>query len=174
MQSRVHEPDGAGVYRHRSRGAQGWALEAQRESIKAFCAAEGFEVARWVIEVETGKGSDALDPARSLPQPCAPPRSSRPLCWSRSLDRLSRDIHFISGLIAERVDFIVTELGRQADPFVLHLFAALAEKERALISERTKAGMRAARRRGARFGTRRSEPAEGRLEGCQGEPQGGH
>jgi DNA invertase Pin-like site-specific DNA recombinase len=55
--------------------------------------------------------------------------------------------------MGERVEFIVTELGRQADPFILHLFAALAEKERALISERTRAGLRAAKRRGQRLGT---------------------
>jgi DNA invertase Pin-like site-specific DNA recombinase len=54
------------------------------------------------------------------------------------LDRLSRDVHFISGLMAHRVPFLVTELGPEVDPFVLHLFAALAEKERALISARTR------------------------------------
>jgi DNA invertase Pin-like site-specific DNA recombinase len=49
------------------------------------------------------------------------------------LDRLSRDVHFISGLMAERVRFIVAKLGADVDPFILHLFAALAEKERAMI-----------------------------------------
>jgi DNA invertase Pin-like site-specific DNA recombinase len=53
------------------------------------------------------------------------------------LDRLGRDVHFVSGLMAHRVPFIVTELGADTDPFILHLFAALAEKERALISKRT-------------------------------------
>jgi DNA invertase Pin-like site-specific DNA recombinase len=62
------------------------------------------------------------------------------------LDRLSRDVHFISGLMAHRVPFIVTELGADVDPFVLHLFAALAQKERALISQRTKQGLQAAKR----------------------------
>ena len=50
------------------------------------------------------------------------------------LDRLSRDVHFISGLMAHRVPFIVAELGADADPFMLHLYARSAEKERALIS----------------------------------------
>ena len=59
------------------------------------------------------------------------------------LDRLSRDVAFVSGLMAQRVPFIVAELGRDADPFMLHLYAALAEKERRLISERTKAALRA-------------------------------
>jgi DNA invertase Pin-like site-specific DNA recombinase len=54
------------------------------------------------------------------------------------LDHLSRDVHFINGLIAHRVAFIVAELGADADPFMLHLYAALAEKERQLISQRTR------------------------------------
>ena len=59
------------------------------------------------------------------------------------LDRLSRDVAFVSGLMAQRVPFIVAELGRDADPFMLHLYAALAEKERRLISERTRAALAA-------------------------------
>jgi DNA invertase Pin-like site-specific DNA recombinase len=51
---------------------------------------------------------------------------------------LSRDVHFISGLMAHKVAFIVAELGADADPFMLHLYAALAEKERQLISQRTR------------------------------------
>ena len=68
------------------------------------------------------------------------------------LDRLSRDVAFVSGLMAQRVPFIVAELGRDADPFMLHLYAALAEKERRLISERTKAALAAKRANGARLG----------------------
>ena len=63
---------------------------------------------------------------------------------------------FISGLMAQRVPFIVAELGRDADPFMLHLYAALAEKERRLISERTKAALAARKARGARLGNRRN------------------
>ena len=58
------------------------------------------------------------------------------------LDRLSRDVHFISGLMTHRTPFIVAELGADADPFMLHLYAALAEKERRLISQRTKDALR--------------------------------
>ena len=47
---------------------------------------------------------------------------------------LSRDVHFISGLMTHRVPFVVAELGADVDPFILHLFAALAEKERAMIA----------------------------------------
>jgi DNA invertase Pin-like site-specific DNA recombinase len=54
-------------------------------------------------------------------------------------------VHFISGLMTQRVPFIVTALGRNVDPFMLHIYAALAQKERALISERTKAALAAAK-----------------------------
>jgi DNA invertase Pin-like site-specific DNA recombinase len=68
------------------------------------------------------------------------------------LDRLSRDVAFISGLMAQRVPFIVAELGADADPFMLHLYAALAEKERRLIAERTRAALAAKKAAGAVLG----------------------
>ena len=68
------------------------------------------------------------------------------------LDRLSRDVHFISGLMAERVPFIVAELGPDVEPFMLHIYAAVAQKEAALISERTRSALSAARARGTRLG----------------------
>jgi DNA invertase Pin-like site-specific DNA recombinase len=61
-------------------------------------------------------------------------------------------VAFVSGLMAQRVPFIVAELGRDADPFMLHLYAALAEKERRLISERTKAALAAKKASGAKLG----------------------
>ena len=64
------------------------------------------------------------------------------------LDRVSRDVHYISGGMQHRVPFIVAELGADTDPFMLHIYAALAEKERRLISERTKAALQAAKARG--------------------------
>ena len=64
-------------------------------------------------------------------------------------------MHFISGLMAHKVAFIVTELGVDADSFTLHLWAALAERERKIISERTKAALQAAKARGTRLGNPR-------------------
>jgi DNA invertase Pin-like site-specific DNA recombinase len=63
------------------------------------------------------------------------------------LDRLSRDVHFISGLMAHKTPFLVADLGPDVEPFLLHLYAALAEKERTLISSRTKAALAAAKAR---------------------------
>jgi DNA invertase Pin-like site-specific DNA recombinase len=136
-------------------GRSGLGLAAQKAAIRAFAAREGIEVAEWFTEVETGKGSDALDKRPQLASALQAGRVLRCPVLVSKLDRLSRDVHFVSGLMAERVEFIVTELGRQADPFVLHLFAALAEKERQLISERTKAGLAAARARGVVLGNPR-------------------
>ncbi len=72
------------------------------------------------------------------------------------LDRLSRDVASIAGLMEQRVPFIVAELGADADPFMLHLYAALAEKERRLISERTRAALAARKGQGARLGNPRN------------------
>lgn len=141
-------------------GRSGLGLEAQRSAIQAFAAREGIVVNSWYTEIETGKGSDALDRRPELAEALQTARQRKLPVLVSKLDRLSRDVHFISGLMAQRVEFIVTELGRQADPFVLHLFAALAEKERQLISERTKAGLAAARARGRKLGlAARAAPA---------------
>ncbi len=133
-------------------GKSGLGLEAQRATLARFAETEGFEIAAEHVEIETGKGSDALDRRPQLAAALAEARRHKCPILVAKLDRLSRDVHFISGLMAHRVPFIVTELGADVDPFVLHIFAALAQKERALISARTKEGLRAAKRRGIKLG----------------------
>jgi DNA invertase Pin-like site-specific DNA recombinase len=107
--------------------------------------------------VETGKGADALDRRPELAAALAEAKRRKCPVLVAKLDRLSRDVAFIAGLMAQRVPFIVAELGADADPFMLHLYAALAEKERRLISERTKAALQAARARGKRLGRNGAE-----------------
>jgi DNA invertase Pin-like site-specific DNA recombinase len=68
------------------------------------------------------------------------------------LDRLSRDVHFVSGLMAERVPFVCADLGKTDDPFMLHIYAAFAERERRMISIRTKEGLARAKARGVQLG----------------------
>src|ERR1700710_3107028 len=70
------------------------------------------------------------------------------------LCRLSRDVSFASDLMAQRVAFIVAELGADADPFMLHIYAALAEKERGMISDRTRAALAQKKAQGATLGNR--------------------
>ncbi|MBY8821045.1 recombinase family protein [Sphingomonas colocasiae] len=132
----------------------GLGLDAQRSAIADFALREGLEIAEWYEEIETGKGSDALDrrPVLSAAMQHAK-RSDCPIVVAK-LDRLSRDVHFISGLMAQRIPFVVTELGSDTDPFLLHLFAALAEKERALISQRTREALARRKAQGVPLGNR--------------------
>jgi len=133
-------------------GRSGLGLEAQREAIDRFAQAEGFSLGRVFTEVETGKGSDALERRPQLSAALEEARRCKCPVVVAKLDRLSRDVHFISGLMAHRVPFLVAELGSDVDPFILHLFAALAEKERAMVSARTKAALAAAKARGVKLG----------------------
>jgi DNA invertase Pin-like site-specific DNA recombinase len=75
------------------------------------------------------------------------------------LDRLSRDVHFISGLMTQRVPFLVAELGPRVPSFMLHIYAVFAEEERRMISERTKAALQAAKARGVVLGNPHIEVA---------------
>jgi DNA invertase Pin-like site-specific DNA recombinase len=154
-------------------GRSGLGIEAQRQTLGHFVQAEGFTVAHEFVEVETGKGSDALDRRPQLKAALAAARKLRCHVAVAKLDRLSRDVHFISGLMAHKVPFLVAELGPDVDPFVLHLFAALAEKERALISTRTRQALAAAKARGVALGNspgRTNKSAESwsanRVVGC--------
>ncbi len=134
-------------------GRSGLGIEAQRQALRQFAKAEGLELVREFVEVETGKGSDALDRRPQLKAALAAAKRLKCNVAVAKLDRLSRDVHFISGLMAHRVPFVVAELGTDIDPFVLHLFAALAEKERALISTRTRQALAAAQARGVTLGS---------------------
>ena len=137
-------------------------IEAQKAAVQRFAAAEGYDLIDEHVEVETGKGADALDRRPELAAALARARKLKCPVVVAKLDRLSRDVHFISGLMAHRVPFIVAELGADADPFMLHLYAALAEKERALISARTKAALAAKKAAGAKLGNPRAAETIGK------------
>ncbi len=133
-------------------GKSGLGLEAQREAIARFCAAEGFTIAAEYIEVETAKGADALDRRPHLAAALAHAKRIGCAVVVAKLDRLSRDVAFIASLMANRVPFMVCDLGPNADPFMLHIYAALAEQERRMISTRTKVALQAAKARGVKLG----------------------
>jgi DNA invertase Pin-like site-specific DNA recombinase len=134
----------------RDQGKDGLGIEAQRAAIAAFAATHGHAIAAEFVEVETGKGADALDQAKACRCPVVVSK----------LDRLSRDVHFISGLMAHKTTFVVAELGPDIDPFMLHIYAAVAEKERSLISQRTKAALAAKKARGEPLGNPRLAEAQ--------------
>jgi DNA invertase Pin-like site-specific DNA recombinase len=156
----------------RSQGESGLGLDAQRQALAEFAARERFEITEAFEEVVSGKG-DTLDRRPQLQAALKAARRIKdedyrcaPIIVAK-LDRLSRDVHFISGLMAERVPFIVAELGADVDPFLLHIYAALSEKERRMISERTKAGLAAARRRGVKLGGHNAQSDRTRAEALE-------
>src|SRR5256884_9976551 len=130
----------------------GLVIGAQRTTIQQFVANESLAISPEFVEFESGKGADALDRRPQLAAALAAAKVAKCSVVVAKLDRLSRDVAFVAGLMAQRVPFIVAELGRDADPFMLHLYAALAEKERRLISERTRGALAAKKAAGARLG----------------------
>src|SRR4029077_9162767 len=134
-------------------GQSGLGLAAQRRAVVAFAEAEGFEILAEFTEVETGKGSDALERRPQLRAALKAAKKAKCHVAVAKLDRLSRDVAFIAGLMAQRVPFIVCALGRNVDPFTLHIYAALAQQERPRISPRTAAGLAAAKARGVQLGS---------------------
>lgn len=133
-------------------GRSGLGLEAQQATLARFAEAEGFTLVQTYTEVETGKGADALAKRPQLAAAIKLAKQHKAPVIVAKLDRLSRDVHFISGLMTHRTPFIVAELGADADPFMLHLYAALAEKERRMISQRTKDALAAKKAQGKRLG----------------------
>jgi DNA invertase Pin-like site-specific DNA recombinase len=143
-------------------GRSGLGLEAQQAALARFAEAEGFILVETFTEVETGKGSDALDRRPQLAAALAKAKKHKAPIIVAKLDRLSRDVHFISGLMAHKTPFIVAELGVDTDPFMLHLFAALAEKERRMISQRTKDALAIRKAQGVKLGGLRAHGAQTR------------
>jgi DNA invertase Pin-like site-specific DNA recombinase len=145
-------------------GRSGLGLEAQRAAVIRFAEAAGIVLLQEFTEVETGKGADALDRRPRLAATLAAARQAKCPVLVAKLDRLSRDVAFIAGLMAQRVPFIVAELGVDACPFMLHLYAALAEKERRMTSERTRSAL-ASRKT---WGTKLGNPTNGATAAAKG------
>ncbi len=146
----------------REQGRSGLGLAAQRNDIEAFGAREGFRVKSWYQDVQTGAGKDALLLRPGLAAALKEANAARcPLIVSK-LDRLSRNVHFITGLMEHKVHFVVAALGRDCDNFTLHIYASLAEQERKMISERIKAAKAVAKRKGQKFGLALRSKAERR------------
>ena len=135
-------------------GKSGLGLDAQREAIARFAQAEGLQIIDKYTEIETGKGADALDRRPRLAAALKAARRAKASICVAKLDRLSRDVCFVSTLMSKKVPFITCELGVDCDPFLIHLYASLAEKERRLISERTRSALKAAKGRGVLLGNR--------------------
>ena len=137
-----------GYYRvsTRKQSRSGLGLDAQRELVRQFAGANGELVAEFV-EVESGRNDQRSELAKAMSRA---KKAGASLLIAR-LDRFSRRVSFIATMMETGVQLVVVEMPNATD-FQLHIFAALAQEERRLISERTKAALAQAKRRGTVLG----------------------
>jgi DNA invertase Pin-like site-specific DNA recombinase len=133
-----------------SQGASGLGLEAQREAIDRHVRNAGGSVAAEFQEIESGKNNDRPEIARAL----AACRARHATLIIAKLDRLARNVAFVSGLMESGVEFVAVD-NPHANRLTIHILAAVAEHEREMISSRTKAALAAAKARGIKLGNPR-------------------
>jgi len=128
-------------------GRSGLGLEAQRAAVAVHIAAALGVVAAEFVEVESGRRKDRPQLAAAL----AAARGHRAILVIAKLDRLARNVHFVSGLMESGVEFVAADLPT-VNRLTVHILAAVAEEEARMISARTKAALAAAKARGVRLG----------------------
>jgi DNA invertase Pin-like site-specific DNA recombinase len=133
-----------------SQGLDGNGIAAQRKAVEDYLNGGRWKLVAEFTEVESGKRSDRPALAQAL---AACKRHKAKLVIAK-LDRLSRNVHFISGLMERKIDFVACDMP-SANAFMINVYAAVAQEERRMISERTKAGLAAARARGVVLGSSR-------------------
>ncbi|WP_188063199.1 recombinase family protein [Sphingobium sp. KCTC 72723] len=138
----------------------GLGLEAQRAAVEGYALGGGHRIVAEYVEVESGKRADRPQLAAALAA-CRLHRAT--LCIAK-LDRLSRDVLTIATLMNGGVDFVAVDMPH-ANRLTIHLLAAIAEHEREMISQRTKAALAAAKARGVRLGN--PNGAAALLTGCR-------
>jgi DNA invertase Pin-like site-specific DNA recombinase len=126
-------------------GESGLGLEAQRQAVARHVA--GGSLLGEYLEVESGRKNDRPQLAAAL----AHARATGARLIIAKLDRLARNVHFISELMEAGVDFVAADLP-QASKLTLHILAAVAEHEREMIAARTKAALAAAKARDVKMG----------------------
>lgn len=132
-------------------GASGLGLEAQREAVMGYLNGGRWKLLEEFTEVETGKGSNALDKRPVLREAITYAKKHKARLLIAKLDRLSRNVHFISSLMETKVPFVAADMP-DANDLTIHIMAALAQHERRLISERTKAALARVKARGKKLG----------------------
>ena len=132
----------------RKQGESGLGLEAQQLCVGDFARYGQHAVIAAYQEIETGKRSDRPELARAI----AHARRAKATLVIAKLDRLARNVHFLSGLMESRIEFVCCD-NPHANRLTLHILAAVAEDEARRISERTKAALAAYKARGGKLGT---------------------
>ena len=128
-------------------GKSGLGLDAQKAAVAQYLNGGDWDLAEEYIEVESGKRSDRPELSAAV---SACKRLKATLVIAK-LDRLARNVHFVSGLMESGVKFVAVDMP-SADPFMLHVYAAMAEEEGRRISKRTKDALAAAKVRGVKLG----------------------
>lgn len=128
-------------------GRSGLGLEAQRQAVEDFLNGGNWQLAKEFVEVESGKRSDRPQLEKAF-QYC---RLIGAKLVIAKLDRLSRNAHFLLGLEQAGVDFVAADMPH-ANKLTIGIMAVMAEHESKMISERTKAALAAAKRRGVKIG----------------------
>jgi DNA invertase Pin-like site-specific DNA recombinase len=128
---------------------------AQRLAVEQYLNGGGWNLIGEFPEVETGKGADALERRPELQKALALCRKRKATLVIAKLDRLSRNVHFISGLMESKVKFVACDMPH-AQPFELHIRASFAEEERRMISQRTSAALQAKKAAGVPWVSKRS------------------
>jgi DNA invertase Pin-like site-specific DNA recombinase len=132
-------------------GRSGLGLEAQRVAVSRYLGSDSEELFGEFTEVETGKGSNALDRRPQLRAALEACRKHKATLLIAKLDRLARNVHFVSGLIESGTDFVAADMPN-ANKVMLQMHAVMSEWERDQISARTKAALAQARARGVALG----------------------
>ena len=140
----------------KEQGSSGLGLESQKSDIDGFCQTNGIKLIAHYQEIASAKGNYIN--RTILMQALAHCKKERCYLIVSKLDRLSRDVESIASLMNSKVQFVVVQLGMDADNFQLHLFAILAQKERDWISQRTKAALKAKKERNEPLGHLESLP----------------
>jgi DNA invertase Pin-like site-specific DNA recombinase len=128
-------------------GANGNGIAAQRKAVEDYLNGGQWKLVAEFTEVESGKRNDRPELEKAL----AACKKHKAKLVIAKLDRLSRNVHFISGLMERKVDFVACDMP-SANAFMINVYAAVAQEERRMISDRTKAGLAAARARGVVLG----------------------
>jgi DNA invertase Pin-like site-specific DNA recombinase len=134
-------------------GISGLGLEAQREAVNRYLDGGKWNLVQEVVEIESGKRNDRPAIAEAL-RLCRLHKATRIIA---KLDRLARNVHFISSLMESGVEFTAVDFP-EANRLTVHILAAVAEHEAAMISARTVAALAAAKTRGVQLGGRRGDP----------------
>jgi DNA invertase Pin-like site-specific DNA recombinase len=132
-------------------GASGLGLEAQRHTVEQYLARSSGTALASFTEVETGKGSNALEKRPQLRLALEACKKTEATLLIAKLDRLARNVHFVSGLLETGVDFVAADMPN-ANKVMIQMYAVMSEWERDQISERTKAALAAAKARGVVLG----------------------